>query len=107
MTILLDVGQLALESKSSLEINLLYIVDGASWAASYDIRVNQAAQHANLTYYGEVLNTTGRINPICYYTWTTDMETRGRLGRRESFFKHCQTVSCWFSADLTFNARSL
>lgn len=40
-------------------LQLAYVVSGASWASSYDCRVDGAAASIQLSYYGRITNSTG------------------------------------------------
>lgn len=58
--LLLDVPEASLKNGGSpIEVQIMYLVSGASWGASYDIRVEKSkADKAVLTYYGHVVNNT-------------------------------------------------
>jgi len=49
------------QCKSTIQgkLKLTYIITGASWKASYDMRVGAELNDLSITYYGHIINSTG------------------------------------------------
>ncbi|WP_433158278.1 mucoidy inhibitor MuiA family protein [Kribbella sp. CA-247076] len=64
---------LALESEAEVEIELSYVVPGAGWTSSYDVRLT--GEQLTLSWYGLVTQQTGEDWPECDLTLSTARPT--------------------------------
>lgn len=55
--------------------NLKYLVGGAAWTPSYDIRVEEVSNYVNIDYYGRVMNQTGEDWEKVAFTLSTSDPT--------------------------------
>lgn len=58
------------DAAGELELDLIYVVDGAGWSTAYDARLDDAGTVA-LTWYGMVTQATGEDWPACELTLST------------------------------------
>ena len=49
----------AIENSGSLNLEVRYIIMGATWTPLYDVRVNSDTKEAEVTYFGNITQTTG------------------------------------------------
>ena len=78
VTILLSLEGAAAEA-SSIELLLTYMVRGASWKPSYDIRVESTEQSLQFTYFGLVSNASGEDWKDCRLSLSTAKPSRGGM----------------------------
>jgi uncharacterized protein (TIGR02231 family) len=64
---------LALESEAEVEVELSYVVPGAGWASSYDVRLT--GERLTLSWYGLISQGTGEDWPECDLTLSTARPT--------------------------------
>lgn len=43
-------------------LSVIYLVTGGSWKASYDARVGRQDNKLQISFYGEVINGTGKVD---------------------------------------------
>ena len=60
-------------------VNLVYLVIGACWKASYDVHVDKERSKVIMTYYGEVVNSTGEHWREISMSLSTARPSIGRL----------------------------
>jgi uncharacterized protein (TIGR02231 family) len=61
----------------AVQLDLRYVVSGAQWTASYDIRIQSSDQSMSLTYYGLVSQSTGEDWPNVQLSLSTATPSKG------------------------------